>query len=651
MERMRKLASILIALSLFVSPLAYAPARASQSAASDALTASGESELEPPDDGETTTGTASVSGAAVDGGDTPIDDGETTTGTTSGDATVDGGDTPIDDGETTTGTTSGGATADNGETPIDDGETTTGTASGGATADNGDTPIDDGETSPDGGASETPDEEEEEAAEGETPEEEETASSGLKEGAPDGGDSEPEPALPFDDVPSDHWSYPFVLYAYEHDLVKGVSETAFNPTGVMTRAAFVTVLYRLSPKIGADMSTAPTAFADIGDINSEFQAAIAWAAAHGIVNGRTETTFAPRENIMRQQMCAILVRYLQDYLRYDLSAYQGDANFADGDSISNYAKNAVSIVQGMGIISGREVDGATVFAPTDSASRAAVVKVLSLAVQMIPDLQKAPDEPPADTGDSGNSTDTGDSGDSGNSTDTGDSGSSSDTGDSGNSSSTGNSGNHSSSGGHSSNGGSGSGGGNTSSHGGGNTSSHGGGNTSSNGGGNNTKPNNGDSGNSDTGDSGDSGDSGNSDTGDSGDSGDSGNSDTGDSGDSGDSGHTESPETAVIFGYIDEILEAYEANPPTSAFVKSCMDILIPDLRAIKAAREAGEIVDSEYLRTHFPDDIQKLRTKYSLSTVGELLELMDYAEKLGPDRSHFMAILDYFQVMNMLQG
>ena len=560
MERMRKLASILIALSLFVSPLAYAPARASQSAASDALTASGESELEPPDDGETTTGTASVSGATVD---------------------------------------------------------------------NGDTPIDDGETSPDGGASETPDEEEEEAAEGETPEEEETASSGLKEGAPDGGDSEPEPALPFDDVPSDHWSYPFVLYAYEHDLVKGVSETAFNPTGVMTRAAFVTVLYRLSPKIGADMSTAPTAFADIGDINSEFQAAIAWAAAHGIVNGRTETTFAPRENIMRQQMCAILVRYLQDYLRYDLSAYQGDANFADGDSISNYAKNAVSIVQGMGIISGREVDGATVFAPTDSASRAAVVKVLSLAVQMIPDLQKAPDEPPADTGDSGNSTDTGDSGDSGNSTDTGDSGSSSDTGDSGNSSSTGNSGNHSSSGGHSSNGGSGSGGGNT--------SSHGGGNTSSNGGGNNTKPNNGDSGNSDTGDSGDSGDS--------------GNSDTGDSGDSGDSGHTESPETAVIFGYIDEILEAYEANPPTSAFVKSCMDILIPDLRAIKAAREAGEIVDSEYLRTHFPDDIQKLRTKYSLSTVGELLELMDYAEKLGPDRSHFMAILDYFQVMNMLQG
>ena len=81
------------------------------------------------------------------------------------------------------------------------------------------------------------------------------------------------------------------------------------------------------------------------------------------------------------------------------------------------------------------------------------------------------------------------------------------------------------------------------------------------------------------------------------------------------------------------------------------MDILIPDLEAMKEARAAGEIVDSEYLRTHFPDDIQKLLMKYSFSTVSELMELMDYAQNLGPDRSHFMAILDYFKVMDMIRG
>ena len=48
---------------------------------------------------------------------------------------------------------------------------------------------------------------------------------------------------PFTDLPA--WAVPYVGYAYETGVTKGVSDTAFNPDGAMTEAAFLTAILRV----------------------------------------------------------------------------------------------------------------------------------------------------------------------------------------------------------------------------------------------------------------------------------------------------------------------------------------------------------------------------------------------------------------------
>lgn len=51
--------------------------------------------------------------------------------------------------------------------------------------------------------------------------------------------------FPFVDVSKTDWFYNDVKYVWQHDIMNGVSDTKFAPETKMTRAMFVTVLYRL----------------------------------------------------------------------------------------------------------------------------------------------------------------------------------------------------------------------------------------------------------------------------------------------------------------------------------------------------------------------------------------------------------------------
>ena len=59
----------------------------------------------------------------------------------------------------------------------------------------------------------------------------------------------------FTDVPEDHWAAPYILYAYENEMTRGVSETAFAPDRYVTAKEFCTLLLRYlleSPEIEPD---------------------------------------------------------------------------------------------------------------------------------------------------------------------------------------------------------------------------------------------------------------------------------------------------------------------------------------------------------------------------------------------------------------
>lgn len=209
----------------------------------------------------------------------------------------------------------------------------------------------------------------------------------------------------YTDVPADSWYAEAVSYATENGLFTGTSDTTFNPDGTMTRGMFVTALGRM-----AGISAETPADSGFSDVTSEAYYApyVAWAAENNIVNGMGNGTFEPDTVLDREQMCTIFVRYLQEYLHYDTSAYEGTVTtFADADQISSWAAESVSIAQAMGLVQGIEQDGVIYFSPKESVTRAAGVTIFVRVDQTIdsgttPENPEEPDTPDPEDPNGGN---------------------------------------------------------------------------------------------------------------------------------------------------------------------------------------------------------------------------------------------------------
>ncbi len=110
--------------------------------------------------------------------------------------------------------------------------------------------------------------------------------------------------IPFSDVKPTDACFAAVKYVYEHGVFEGTGETTFDPAAVMSRGMLVTVLWRMSGKPEA----APAAFADVA-ADAWYGPAVAWAAESGLVNGYSETTFAPNDDLTQEQILTILHRW------------------------------------------------------------------------------------------------------------------------------------------------------------------------------------------------------------------------------------------------------------------------------------------------------------------------------------------------------
>lgn len=196
-------------------------------------------------------------------------------------------------------------------------------------------PPSDGE--PDENPDETPDENPDETPDG-NPDE-----------TPDGKpDEKPEEPLPFTDVAEDAWYVNEVRYVYEKGMMRGDgSETLFNPNGDTTRAMIVAILYRLEGEPAAGVSM----FTDV-KAGSWYADAVSWAAAHGIVNGRSATEFAPGDPITRQELASILYRYAGSFKGCDVTARAELSSYPDADAISAYAKDAMAWANAQGLVTG-----------------------------------------------------------------------------------------------------------------------------------------------------------------------------------------------------------------------------------------------------------------------------------------------------------
>jgi len=118
----------------------------------------------------------------------------------------------------------------------------------------------------------------------------------------------PEPAgtaNPFTDVSSGAYYCKAVLWAREKGIVMGTSAAIFSPDAAVTRAQFVTFLWRAA---GSPAPTGTRNFTD-ADADACYYQALQWAAGQGIVVGTTATAFTPAAACTRAQIAVFLFRY------------------------------------------------------------------------------------------------------------------------------------------------------------------------------------------------------------------------------------------------------------------------------------------------------------------------------------------------------
>ena len=156
----------------------------------------------------------------------------------------------------------------------------------------------------------------------------------------------------FTDVPAGAWYYDYLETACASQLIAGVTPTEFSPQGSITRAQFVTILARLDDASVSQYAEGAGEFTDVAPDGYYFPY-ILWAAREGLVTGITANTFAPHDNITREQAAVILARYVAA-AQISIPEKGAAPNFSDSAAISPYAAEAVDALCKAGIFVGDE---------------------------------------------------------------------------------------------------------------------------------------------------------------------------------------------------------------------------------------------------------------------------------------------------------
>lgn len=107
------------------------------------------------------------------------------------------------------------------------------------------------------------------------------------------------------DVPENAWYAPAAVYCRDHGLMSGTSANQFSPDRPMTRGMLAAVLYRLA---GSPAVSGEAPFPDV-DGGGWCGPAAAWASREGILNGYASGRFGPDDPVTREQLAAAFWRY------------------------------------------------------------------------------------------------------------------------------------------------------------------------------------------------------------------------------------------------------------------------------------------------------------------------------------------------------
>ena len=117
----------------------------------------------------------------------------------------------------------------------------------------------------------------------------------------------------FEDISSDRWSYGAVSSASKYGIVVG-ADGKFNPADKITRQDLSVMVYRALKVADTGVKTVRDykSFNDYSDISDYAVEAVESLYKCGIINGVTETSFAPQDNATRAQSAKILYEIIRN---------------------------------------------------------------------------------------------------------------------------------------------------------------------------------------------------------------------------------------------------------------------------------------------------------------------------------------------------
>ncbi|ASS87136.1 S-layer homology domain-containing protein [Geobacillus stearothermophilus] len=175
------------------------------------------------------------------------------------------------------------------------------------------------------------------------------------------------------------WVREYIESLASRTIIKGKSEDVFAPNANITRAQFAVLLARA---LQLPKQEYQGVFSDVPKSVDWAALEIEAASRAGIIKG-SNGKFRPYENITREQMAAMIIRAIEYKNKALLDHINPTIPFADKDQIDSYAKEYVGFAWKLEIINGTTVDGKTVFAPKDNATRAQAAKMLYKLLEII----------------------------------------------------------------------------------------------------------------------------------------------------------------------------------------------------------------------------------------------------------------------------
>ena len=170
----------------------------------------------------------------------------------------------------------------------------------------------------------------------------------------------------FSDLDKAEWSREAVEFLAGEGIISGRSDTEFAPNENITREEFLAIAVRA---FGLLDENAKCSFSDVPE-SAWFYSAVASAYNEGITSGVSDTMFGAGENITRQDMCVLAYKSANIA---GITLEEGELSFDDTDEISEYARDCTARMSFAGIVNGV---GDNKFAPRDTATRASAAKII-----------------------------------------------------------------------------------------------------------------------------------------------------------------------------------------------------------------------------------------------------------------------------------